>query len=279
MSMDIEKKDGAIPRLLDEIVINYGGGCCLYNSDCLDILRTLPDGSVDMILQDPPYNMTNCKWEYAIDLQTLWQEWKRVCRGVVVMTAAQPFVTDLIVSNREGFQYDLIWRKSNTTGHLNVNKMPLRQHEYILVFGKGTYNPQMWRKETPRAAQRSVDSKGVYGKIEEGVFRIAPDEMGFPRSVLDFNTAYHDREAGLHPTQKPVDLFRYLIRTYTNEGETVFDGYGGSGTTAVACIKENRKYIVCEKEAEYIETTKKRIDEATRHGDLFSAVGCCPHDL
>ena len=254
-------------------------GGLLYFADCLEILRSLPDGSVDMILQDPPYNMTNCKWDYAIDLQTLWQEWKRVCRGVVVMTAAQPFVTDLIMSNRDGFQYDLIWRKSNITGYLNANKMPLRQHEYILVFGKGTYNPQMWRKETPRAAQRTVDSKGAYGKVEEGVFRIAPDEMGFPRSVLDFNTAYHDREAGLHPTQKPVDLFRYLIRTYTNEGETVFDGYTGSGTTAVACLKENRKYICCEKEAGYIETANKRIDEATRQGDLFLAVGCSPEKI
>jgi site-specific DNA-methyltransferase (adenine-specific) len=285
VTMD-EKKDGAIPRLLDEIVINYGGGCCLYNSDCLDILRTLPDGSVDMILQDPPYNMTACKWECEIDFPVLWKEWERVVKanGAIIMTASQPFTTDLISSKRTWFKYEWIWNKQQAGNFTIAKQQPLRKHENILVFyaKQPTYNPQMEKAKVENIRPTIDCGVNSITNLTSKHSETYSQEYNYPSSVID---NFHGRMAECnsvarqHPTQKPVDLFRYLIRTYTNEGETVFDGYGGSGTTAVACIKENRKYIVCEKEAEYIEVAKKRIDEATRQGNLFSAVGCCPHDL
>jgi site-specific DNA-methyltransferase (adenine-specific) len=237
----------------------------IYHADCIDILRTLPDGSIDMILQDPPYNMTACSWECVLDLPVLWKEWERVIKdnGAIVMTASQPFTSELVMSNKALFKYEIIFEKDSVTSPFLAKKQIMKRHENILVFYQRqcTFNPQMEirKEENKRNNNRRnypTESKGnavIHGK------NTGNEEMTYPHSIQKFN---RDKDRGLHPTQKPVDLFRYLIRTYTNEGETVFDGYAGSGTTAVACIKENRKYICCEKETKHIETINKRCDDS-----------------
>ena len=248
-------------------------GCQLYNEDCLKTMQGIETGSVDLILQDPPYNTTACEWEYAIDFETLWKEWVRIGKEncTYIFTTAQPFTTDVVMSNRKMFKYETIWMKSNVTGFLSAAKKPLRQHENILLFcnGNETYNPQMFMKATSRAAQKTVNANGVYGNIGEGIFRVAKDEEGFPRSVINFNTAYHERNAGLHPTQKGLALFRYLVKTYSNEDDLVFDGYSGSATTAAACIKEKRRFIGSELSKEYFDKSVKRLELLRSQPELF----------
>jgi site-specific DNA-methyltransferase (adenine-specific) len=236
----------------------------LMEGDCLDLMREIPDGSVDMVLCDLPYGTTQNKWDSVIPFEPLWAHYKRICKGAIVLTAAQPFTSALVMSNPKSFKYDYSWFKSNATGHLNAKKMPMRQHEDVLIFcfGRAPYHPQMFVKPSTRSSQRSVKSKGCYGDADEGVFRTVPDELGYPRSVVQFNTAYHDREAGLHPTQKPVALMEYLIRTYTNEGETVLDNCMGSGTTGVACMNTKRKFIGIEQDAKYFDIACDRIENA-----------------
>ncbi len=240
----------------------------LFNEECLQAMKHIPDGSVDMVMCDLPYGTTQNKWDSVIPLEPLWHEYRRVCKknAAIVLTASQPFTSALVMSNVKDFKYDWCWRKSNATGHLNAKKMPMRQHEDILIFSTGRvpYNPQLFAKPSARSAQRSVKTKGSYGDFNEGVFREIPEEMGYPRSVVDFSTAYHAREAGLHPTQKPVALMEYLIKTYTNEGETVLDNTMGSGTTGVACGNLGRRFIGIEKDAEhgYFQIAEKRIREA-----------------
>lgn len=240
----------------------------LMMGDCLERMAEIEDGSVDLVLTDPPYGTTACKWDAVIPFEPMWAHVWRVLKpnGAAVFTASQPFTSALVMSQADKFKYDWSWRKSNATGHLNAKKMPMRQHEDILIFGskKIDYNPQMFNKPSPRKAQRSVKSKGAYGDVQEGVFREAPETMGYPRSVIEFNTAYHAREAGLHPTQKPVALMEYLIRTYTNEGETVLDFTMGSGTTGVACSNTNRKFIGIERDETYFNIAQERIEEAQR---------------
>lgn len=240
----------------------------IYHADCIDILRTLPNGSIDMILQDPPYNTTACKWDSKIDLQVLWNEWRRVIRkgGAIVMTASQPFSSILVMSNLKMFKHEWIWHKSKSGSAFTARVRPMAKHESVLVFGNGkiTYNPQM-RIGEPYSRTRKTPpiNNHKLGLGRNGESTTINNGTRYPDSVIFFQQKWR-RQDQLHPTQKPVDLFRYLIRTYTNEGETVFDGYAGSGTTAVACIKERREYICCDKEEEYVEITKKQIDEAIR---------------
>lgn len=236
----------------------------LYLGDCLDVMPTLPAASVDLILCDLPYGTTQNKWDSVVSFEPLWAQYIRVLKvgNAIVLTASQPFTSALVMSNPTWFRYDWSWHKSNATGHLNAKKMPMRQHEDILVFADRMppYNPQMFEKEKPRAAQRTVKSKGSYGDAAEGIFRTVPIEMGYPRSALNFSTAYHAREAGLHPAQKPVALMEYLIRTYTNEGDTVLDNCMGSGTTGVACKNTDRKFIGIERDPTYFEIARKRVE-------------------
>lgn len=238
----------------------------LMLGDCLDLMASIPDASVDMVLCDLPYGTTQNKWDSVIPFAPLWSHYRRIIKdkSAIVLTAAQPFTSALVMSNPQWFRYDWSWRKSNATGHLNAKKMPMRQHEDILVFANAMpfYNPQMFVKDQARSAQRSVKSKGSYGDVREGVFRTQPNELGYPRSSIDFNTAYHDREAGLHPTQKPVALFEYLIKTYTNEGATVLDNCSGSSTTAIAAINTGRRFICIEKEPVYYMASAGRIWKA-----------------
>lgn len=236
----------------------------LFNEDCLETMKRIPDGSIDLMLTDPPYGVTQNKWDVAPNFAEMWLEWERILKpnGAWIFTAQQPFCTDLIISRRGFFKYDMIWYKPLGTGFLNANKMPMRNHEHILVFYRQlpTYNPQMG-VGVRKKGMRKHDRNGTnYGKFAtQGTSNYFDDKgQRFPQSVVEFTNGDRTKEAD-HPTQKPVDLFRYLIQTYTNENDTVFDGYLGSGTTAVACIKEKRNFIGSEISEEYFKHAELRI--------------------
>lgn len=233
----------------------------LMLGDCLEHMKEIESGSVDMVLTDPPYGTTACKWDSVIPLEPMWEQLKRIVKpnGAIVMTASQPFTTKLISSNYKMFKYEWIWEKPKATGHLNSKKRPMLSHENIVVFyGKqSNYNPQKVQGDPYAAVKRKSFSKGVYSK--EGGHREGNlNGMRYPRSVNVFSTPHHP----LHPTQKPVELMEYLIKTYTNEGETVLDFTMGSGTTGVAAKNLNRDFIGIEMDAGYFQIAKNRINEA-----------------
>jgi site-specific DNA-methyltransferase (adenine-specific) len=245
----------------------------IENIDCLELLKTLPDNSVDLMLQDPPYGVTQNEWDNAPDLSVLWPEWLRVCKdnAAIVFTAQQPFSTDLINSNRKYFRYDLIWEKSRCTGFLNANRMPMRSHEHILIFYKElpTFNPQKTKGNPNHISNGKISSKGKnnnYGNFEQLVRYRTEDK--FPKSVIFFEQ--NDPNIISHPTQKPIDLMRYLIRTYSNPGDMVFDGYSGSGTVADACLMEGRNCIAAELNKEYYEYSIERLQQRRRKPELFT---------
>jgi len=230
----------------------------LHLGDCLEILPTLADNSVDMVLVDLPYGTTACKWDSIIPLDKLWEQYNRICKkdGAMVFTAAQPFTTILAASNLENFRYEWIWEKPQGTNPMNAKVMPLKSHENILVFyrKKPVYNPQMWYS-TPYSGFSSNTSKigEVYGSAKSK-HRDNPEGSRYPKTVLKFK-----QEKGLHPTQKPVELMEYLIKTYSNEGEVVLDNTMGSGTTGVACVNTNRNFIGIEMEENYYKVAEQRI--------------------
>ena len=229
--------------------------------DCLEVMKMIPDGSVDMILCDLPYGTTACKWDTIIPFEPLWKQYERIVKdnGAIVLTASQPFTSVLACSNLKYFKYEWIWEKPKSTGHALSNIQPMKAHENILVFGNGkiTYNPQLEigdpykGRNKPKYKESEEFSTGYGNRNNNDGFR-------FPRSVQFFkNTQYVDEQ--VHPTQKPLPLMEYLVLTYTNEGETVLDNCAGSGTTAIACINTNRNYILIEKEQEYIDIINNRI--------------------
>ena len=226
--------------------------------ECLDKLTEISDASVDMILTDLPYGITACKWDSVIPLDKLWNEYHRVAKekAPMVFTASQPFTTTLAYSNIENLRYEWIWEKPKGTNHMNAKIMPLKSHENILVFykTKPTYNPQM-TKGTPYGGFKSETSTigEVYGKAKS-VHRNNPEGTRYPKTILKFK-----QEKGLHPTQKPVPLMEYLIKTYTNEGDVVLDSTMGSGTTGVACLNTSRKFIGIEKDPIYFQKAQERI--------------------
>jgi len=228
--------------------------------DCLDKLTEISDGSVNMIMADLPYGTTACKWDSIIPLELLWKEFKRVTtdNAAMVFTAQQPFTTALAGSNLADFRYEWIWEKPQGTNPMNAKIMPLKSHENILVFyeKKPIYNPQMWYS-TPYTGFSSNKSKigEVYGSAKSK-HRDNPEGSRYPKTILKFK-----QEKGYHPTQKPIALMEYLIKTYTNEEDVVLDPTMGSGTTGVACVNTNRKFIGIELEKKYFDTAKKRIDE------------------
>ena len=238
----------------------------IYNEDCLVGMSAIPDKSVDMILCDLPYGTTRNKWDTVLPLDWLWDEYNRIIKdsGAIVLTAQTPFDKVLGASNIENLKYEWIWVKPSGTGHLNAKKMPLKNHENILVFYKKlpTYNPQM-TKGTPYT-QKSGRASSNYNPQE----RVTTVNEGYryPLTVQKFKS-----EKGLHPTQKPVELFEYLIKTYTNDGETVLDNCMGSGTTAIACINTNRNYIGFELDQEYYRASIERINNHVKDKqiDLF----------
>ncbi|MFZ3091312.1 MAG: site-specific DNA-methyltransferase [Nitrospirota bacterium] len=214
-----------------------------------------------MILQDPPYAVLDCGWDKAIDFSVLWPEWERVIKpnGAIVMTAREPFTSELVLSRKQLYKHKWVWNKKQSGSFQNAKFMPLQIEEDVIVFCRGrvNYYPQMVKGKMRLKGGCANDSEQFTGL--RGAWSTVNDDY-FPVNILEFPNCANKGE-NIHPTQKPVDLFRYLIRTYTLEGETVFDGYAGSGTTAVACHLENRKDICCEKETEYVERANKRIEQ------------------
>ena len=240
----------------------------IYEGDCLEFMKMLPDKYIDMILCDLPYGITQNKWDKKISLEKLWKQYKRIIRdnGVIVLTAKQPFTSDLVMSNLNWFKYEWIWIKNRGTGHLNAEVMPLSCHENILVFceGKMSYYPQKNRAEPYQRLKCSRDktNKGCYGRMNKTTDTINLGDR-YPLSYLFFNKIEHT----LHPTEKPIKLFRFLIKTYTKEGDLVFDNCMGSGTTAVACKQLNRKWLGCEINPDYIKIINKRLQQTQLNDD------------
>lgn len=231
--------------------------------DSIEEMKKIPDNSIDMILCDLPYGTTQNKWDIIIPLNELWKQYERIIKpnGAIVLTAVQIFASQLIMSNPKLFKYDLIWKKTIASGQLNVNHMPLRLHEHILVFYKKqpVYN-QQFTEGKPYVIDRKANYKGEgYNKQTDSYKK----NTGFrhPTSVLEFS---NPRIKGGHPTQKPISLFEYLIKTYTNEGDLILDNTIGSGTTAVACINTKRNFIGIELDKKYCEMAKKRIKSETK---------------
>ena len=232
---------------------------CVVLGDCMELMAGMPDKSIDAVITDPPYGVTQNEWDSMPDLAAWWKEVRRICKGAVVMTAQQPFTSLVVVANMEWFKWADAWRKSQARGHLNAKVMPLRQHEDILVFcdGRVTYNPQMRRKppENIRPHTASTKQSSNYGAYKLDSERGVPLDMSYPTSIVDVANC----QEYMHPTQKPLPLMRYLVETYTNPGDVVMDCYAGSGTTLVACKQTGRQWIGIEKNHEYAEISKSRL--------------------
>lgn len=231
----------------------------LIKGDCLERMAEIPDGSVDMILCDLPYGTTQNKWDSVIPLGPLWCEYRRVCKptSAIVLTAQTPFDKVLGSSNLSMMKYEWIWQKTKATGHLNAKLAPMKNHENILVFYSKppTYNPQgLIRKAIPTIRQ-GRDNGSNYGKSNRDAIQ---EFENYPRTVLAFGS----EGKTIHPTQKPVALMEYLIRTYTNEGQTVLDNTMGSGTTGVACVNTERCFIGIERDEDYFNVATNRINTA-----------------
>lgn len=236
----------------------------LIHGDCISVMEWIPDDSIDMVMADPPYGTTACKWDSVIPLEPMWEQLKRIIKpdGVIVMTAAQPFTSVLVSSNLKMFKYCWVWEKSKATGHLNAKKRPLVKHEDIVVFyGKQpVYNPQgLIKKEVPTISKGNRGTKGkgssgeCYGKATKDAVQT---HANYPLSITRHNV---DMKAKYHPTQKPVALMEYMIKTYTNEGDMVLDFTMGSGTTGVACKLQNRNFIGIELDKKYFNIARERI--------------------
>jgi site-specific DNA-methyltransferase (adenine-specific) len=244
-------------------------GLWLMNGDCLERMKDIPSGSVDMILTDPPYGTTACKWDSIIDLTLMWEQLRRVIKsnGAIVMTSQTPYDKVLGSSNLGMLKYEWIWEKTAATGHLNAKKMPMKAHENVLVFYNKlpTYNPQKTFGHSPvnTFTKRNGDGE-CYGKTKE--FSGGGSTQRYPRSTLLFSS--DKQKCRLHPTQKPVALMEYLIKTYTNEGESVLDFASGSFTTGVACVNLNRKFIGIELDKSYFNIGVNRIRERIKCLDL-----------
>ena len=237
----------------------------IYNEDCFETFKGIEDKSIDMILCDLPYGITACKWDTVIPLEPLWKEYKRIIkdRGVIVLTASQPFTSRLVMSNLEMFRYSLVWDKVNKyTGALNSNRMPLRRHEDIIVFYRHLpqFNKQFRKGKPYKGTANSGHGRHTqYGRKKE-IRVIGSNGNHNPCSIIAIEGDVK-LECGLHPTQKPVALFEYLIKTYTNEGDLVLDNCIGSGTTAIACLNTKRNYIGCELNKDYYNICIKRMEE------------------
>ena len=224
--------------------------------DCLERMKEIPDSSVDMILCDLPYGTTQNRWDIVIPFGSLWEQYKRVCKGAFVLTAAQPFTSIMVISNLNGFKYQWVWEKTKASGFLNARRRPLTAHEDIVVFGDiSTYNPQGLVPVSVNSSRKNKSGNGNFGKVSDKPY--IQKEGNFPRSVLKLQ---HETSPA-HPTQKPVALMEYLIKTYTNEGDIVLDNCMGSGTTGVACKNLNRKFIGIEMDEKYYNIAKNRIKE------------------
>jgi len=234
-------------------------GNSLTCADCLEVMPEIANKSIDMILCDLPYGTTACSWDTIIPFEPLWVQYKRIIKdnGAIVLTASQPFTSKLVMSNLKMFKYALVWEKNRPTGLFTAKIQPMKYHEDILIFGNGKikYNPQMWIGKKSHSVGRGISKSKHYDlpilKDREN------SQYKYPKSILKYNRDHPP----IHPTQKPIALFEYLIKTYTNEGDTVLDNCAGSGTIGVACQNLNRKFILIEKEQKYIDIIKKRLSQ------------------
>lgn len=232
----------------------------LRQGDCLEVMKSIPDKSIDAIICDLPYGTTACKWDSVIPFEPLWEQYKRIIKdnGAIVLTAQSPFDKVLGASNLPMLRYEWIWEKEQGSGFANSKKMPLKLHENVLVFYNKlpTYNPQglipfiNHRKPEKTSGGEALGKNGLNGKPFTQEF------TNFPKSIIKFA---RDKKTRFHPTQKPVALMEYLVKTYTNQGDTVLDNCMGSGTTGVACKNLGRKFIGIEQDANYFEIAKQRI--------------------
>ena len=242
----------------------------LLQGDCLEVMRSIPDGSVDLILTDPPYGTTACKWDSVIDFDLMWAELKRVIKpnGAIVLFGSEPFSSALRMSNIKGFKYDWVWLKSRTVGFLNAKNAPLKKYEHIHVFSEGMtangskrnmpYNPQGLVEINEIRSSVSQGADTVVGTRPSRRNKYISKHKGFPSNILE----YKNEPSQQHPTQKPVPLLEYLIRTYTDENETVLDFTMGSGSTGVAALNTGRKFIGIELDPTYFAIAKNRIENA-----------------
>lgn len=227
--------------------------------DCLELMKDIPDGSVDMILADLPYGTTACKWDAVIPFEPLWEQYERVIKdnGAIVLFGSQPFTSALIMSNPRWFKYSWVWDKVKPSGFQIAKYRPMMRHEDVLVFGKGriNYYPIMTEREKVKKSKVYKRSDSSPLANNDGKERVYTHK--YPQSILTYSNA--NQRGKIHPTQKPVALFEYLIKTYTNEGETVLDNCMGSGTTGVACKNLNRNFIGIELDEGYFKIAKERI--------------------
>lgn len=233
----------------------------LLLGDCLEQMDAIPDGSIDLILADLPYGTTACKWDTVLDLAVLWAQYERVIKpnGAIVLFGSQPFTSVLITSNLKRFKYEWVWDKAKPSSGLLAKRQPLKSHENILVFYKEqpTYNPQMyegtqWHRGGNRRTSAHIGGTEVFAKAYKD-----ETNLKYPKTILPFSNANNTKR--VHPAEKPVALLEYLIKTYTNEGETVLDNTMGSGSTGVAALNTGRKFIGIEKELQYFEVAEKRV--------------------
>ena len=235
----------------------------LWHGDCLELMKDIPDGSIDAVICDPPYGTTQARWDSVIPLDAMWQELKRVIKpnGAIVIFGSQPFTSMLVASNVVMFKYSWVYVKSRATNHLNAKKQPLNNTEDIAVFYKKqcTYNPQI-TKGNPYTIDCRTKGTELYGKQKPVKF--VNNGTRYPLRTINIKSGSNLYGKKIHPTQKPVQLMEYLIRTYTDEGETVLDFTAGSMSTAIACINTNRKCIMIEKDEHYYNTGKGRVIKA-----------------
>ena len=240
----------------------------LLCGDCLELMKDIPDKSIDMILCDLPYGITACKWDSVLPLEKLWERYKRIIKdhGAIILTASQPFTSALVMSNPEMFRHEWIWVKNRGSNFASLKYQPMKEHESVIVFSKKTpkyYPIKEERKGSGKERAKykynpsNTGKRGAMGGFEmRHANHNGNNDLRFPSSVQRFNT-----EVGLHPTQKPVKLIEYLIKTYTNEGDTVLDNCMGSGSTGVACVNTNRNFIGIELDDKYFEIAKNRIEQ------------------
>lgn len=235
----------------------------IYCGDCLKVMKAIPNNSIDMILCDLPYGTTVCKWDMVIPLESLWKQYKRIIKdnSAIVLTASQPFTSMLVMSNLKMFKYCWVWDKVRAVGKHVSKIQPMQRTEDVVIFGNGkiTYNPQLIPRKKIRIGGKEYGRTSIIGGKITGKNKNKIYTHYQPTNILIISNASNKNR--FHPTQKPITLFEYLIKTYTNKGDLVLDNCAGSGTTGVACKNLGRDYILIEKKEEYYEIAKKRLEE------------------
>ena len=237
----------------------------LYKGDCLEVMKKIKTSSVDAIICDPPYGTTACKWDSVIDFDLMWEQLNRIIKpnGAIVLFGSEPFSSALRMSNIKNYKYDWIWYKNQRTGFASAKYMPMKSFENIIIFSNGRidYKPQKTKRILKKNHNKKTNFGEVYGGLKKDDKPDNQSDLINPHQVIDFIKTLHGSDKRSHPTQKPIALMEYLIKTYTNEKEKVLDFTMGSGSTGVACQNTNRKFIGIEQDEKYFEIAKQRIKE------------------